>query len=258
MSSKIIESVQKSFSQQAANFETKRMSFSKQEYLDYIVKSIGLTGNENVLEAAAGTCVCGRAIAPHAGKVTCLDMTPAMMAVGEKAAKEKGLENISFVQGFVEKMPFDDETFDLVITRLSFHHFSEMEKPFSEMARVLKKGGRLVIIDMEAAKEELRNIEDHIEILRDFSHVKNRSKKEFMELFEKYNIELKKNESTPIPVGLTPWTELTHPAPEVQKEITGLMKAELAGGEKTGFGPFLKDGEIYFKQCWLFLLGIKK
>lgn len=192
MSSKIIESVQKSFSQQAANFETKRMSFSKQEYLDYIVKSISLTGNENVLEAAAGTCVCGRAIAPHAGKVTCLDMTPAMMAVGEKAAKEKGLENISFVQGFVEKMPFDDETFDLVITRLSFHHFSEMEKPFSEMARVLKKGGRLVIIDMEAAKEELRNIEDHIEILRDFSHVKNRSKKEFMELFEKYNIEIKK------------------------------------------------------------------
>ena len=257
MDDKGLENVQKSFSQQARNFETKTMYFSKQDYLDFIVKSIELKGTEEVLEAAAGTCVCGRTIAPHVAKVTCLDMTPAMMDVGRKAAKEKGLTNISFVPGFVEKMPFPDNTFDVVITRLSFHHFSEMEKPFSEMYRVLKKGGKLVIIDMEAASEELRDIEDRIEILRDFSHVRNRSKKEFEELFAKYHVEIIRRGSTLFPVGLTPWMNLTDTPEEKRKEIVSLMEEELAGGKKTGFAPYRENGEIRFPQRWLFFMGIK-
>ena len=60
-----------------------------------------------------------------------------------------------------------DETFDLVITRLSLHHFVEPEKPFREMQRVLKKGGKLVIWDMVATTEELRETNDAIETMRD-------------------------------------------------------------------------------------------
>ena len=71
-------------------------------------------------------------------------------------------------------------------TRLSFHHFLKMEQPFAEMSRVLKPGGKLVIIDMEAAGERLREIEDRIETMRDCSHVKNRSRSEFLELFQEY------------------------------------------------------------------------
>ena len=61
------------------------------------------------------------------------------------------------------------------------------------MARVLKTGGKLVVIDMEAAEEALRNTENEIETLRDPSHVRKLSKEEFTrnvpkELFVHYDI----------------------------------------------------------------------
>ena len=49
-----------------------------------------------VLEVAAGTCACGRAIAPYAAKVTCLDMT-AMLSVGKEAAEKEHIGNIGFI-----------------------------------------------------------------------------------------------------------------------------------------------------------------
>ena len=59
--------------------------------------------------------------------------------LGEKLAAETQIKNISFETGNAEDLPYKAETFDLVITRLSFHHFINPEKPFREMQRVLKK-----------------------------------------------------------------------------------------------------------------------
>ena len=50
-----------------------------------------------------------------------------------------------------------DESFDIVISRLAFHHFAGVEEPFKGMARVLKHGGKLVMIDMIAGDEALRD-----------------------------------------------------------------------------------------------------
>ena len=77
-----IEKVRKSFSVQAGSFESGSMSFSKQEYLEYTVRKMGLDGTESVLEVAAGTCAMGRAVSPHVRSVTCLDATPEMLRVG--------------------------------------------------------------------------------------------------------------------------------------------------------------------------------
>ncbi|MDR1346304.1 MAG: class I SAM-dependent methyltransferase, partial [Bacteroidales bacterium] len=141
MNPKNLTNIQKSFTAQAQNFESKKLNFSKQEYLDYTIQSMDLTPNDYVLEAAAGTCICGRSVAPFVKYVTCLDATPAMLAVGKEEAAKSGITNIHFINGYIEKMPFENQCFDVVLTRLSFHHFTEMEKPFSEMSRVLKGGG---------------------------------------------------------------------------------------------------------------------
>ena len=60
-----IEKVRKSFGVQARGFESGSMSFSKQEYLDYTVRKMGLDGTESVLEVAAGTCAMRRYRPPH-------------------------------------------------------------------------------------------------------------------------------------------------------------------------------------------------
>ena len=111
------------------------------------------------------------------------------------------------------------------------HHFANPEKPFQEMKRVLKKGGKLVVWDMEAAEESLRTIDDKIENMRDPSHTRILSRKEFEKLFEK-DFELQCEETTLVLVNLNSWLELTDTPEDVQKEITDLMKAELAGGSK--------------------------
>lgn len=61
-------------------------------------------------------------------------------------AERTGINNVSFVQGMVEIMPFADASFDMVMSRLAFHHFQDPEIVFAEMVRVLKSGGKLVIV----------------------------------------------------------------------------------------------------------------
>lgn len=132
-----------------------------------------------------------------------------------------------------------------------------MEKPFAEMNRVLKPGGKLVIIDMESAAEELRDIEDEIETMRDCSHVKNRSRLEFEAIYDKYGYELEREETTLIPVKLSAWMDLTNTPVQAKNEIIMKMESELQGKEKTGFSPYKKEEEVYFNQRWLLMIGIK-
>lgn len=247
--------VKLSFKKQAEKFATYHMS--KVEYTDYLIRKIGAKGDEHVLETAAGTCICGRALAPFVKDITCLDLTEEMLAQGKKLAAETQIKNISFETGNAEDLPYKAETFDLVITRLSFHHFINPEKPFQEMRRVLKKGGKMVVWDMEAIVEPLREIDDKIEKMRDPSHTRILSRKEFERFFQK-DFSLQCEESTLVPVNLKKWMELTDTPEEIQREIVELMENDLAGGRKTGFSPYIKNSQIMFDHRWLLLIGIKK
>lgn len=232
-----IEKVRKSFSVQAGSFESGGMSFSKQEYLDFTVRKMGLKGTESVLEVASGTCALGRAVSPHVRSVTCLDATPEMLRIGREKSREAGLTNIEFRQGLAEELPFENGSFDAVMTRLSFHHFREMERPFEEMHRVLRQGGKLVIIDMEAADEQLRDTEDRIETMRDRSHVRNRSKAEISSLFSSHRYAMECCESTRIPVSLDAWMDLTATPDETRAEIVRLMEQDIGGRDKDRLQP---------------------
>ena len=249
------DTVRQSFKKQAEKFAAYHMS--KTEYTDYLIKRIGAKGTEHALEVAAGTCICGRALAPFVKDITCLDLTEEMLAQGKKLTEKDQINNIYFQTGNAEELPYDSETFDLVVTRLSFHHFDHPKKPFQEMKRVLKKGGKLVVWDMEAVEESLREIDDKIENMRDPSHTRILSREEFEKLFEK-DFTLQCEETTLVPVNLKSWMKLTGTPEDVQKSITDLMEAELAGGSKTGFSLYIKDSQIMFDHRWLLLIAIKK
>lgn len=251
------KTIQKSFAEQARNFETKAMSFTKQEYLEHTVSCVKPQKTDTVLEVAAGTCACGRSLAPFVKSVTCLDMTSDMLAVGKEAAKKKGISNIDFVQGDAEKLPFSNSSFDIVISRLAFHHFSNPQRCFSEMSRVLKSGGKLVVIDMEAAEKTLRDTEDKIETLRDLSHNYNLSKDDFWEMFEDNHLTVTAMNCTEIPVSLSAWLALTNTPEEISADISKRFADEIEGCRLTGLNPYRKNGKIYFNQRWLMMIGVK-
>ena len=72
---------------------------------------------------------------------TCLDYSPNMMAAAQERAKKAGIGNVRFVQGDVGALPFEDESFDIVLSLNGFHAFPDKEAAYRETFRVLKKGG---------------------------------------------------------------------------------------------------------------------
>lgn len=252
-----VEQVNRSFSKQAAHFENKNDIFSNGDYLAYTLKEVEPKKEDSMLEAAAGTCLNGRTFAPHVKKVVCYDATEEMLAVGRREAEKKGLSNMEFIHGLVEDMPFPDGSFDIVFSRLAFHHFPNPAAAFHEMVRVLKPGGKLVLVDMAAPEEELRGVRDQLERLRDPSHVRMLNQKEMKDLYEAEGLTLVKSDVTNMEKKLSVWLELTGVTEEKGKEITGLFEEDLSGGRKTGFSPYRRDGEICFPQKWILNLGIK-
>lgn len=253
-----LAAINRSFGIQAPGFESGTVNFTKEAYLQGMLSHIVPNKQDVVLEVAAGTCACGRSFAPLVQTVVCLDATLPMLQVGKREADNGHLRNMIFVQGYAEELPFLPESFDLVFSRLAFHHFTAVNTAFSEMVRVLKPGGRLVMIDMEAAAEALRDTEDQLERLRDPSHVRNMSRREMMRLFDAHGLTIQRIETTVMRQKLKSWLALTKTPENVQEEIIRRMQAELNGGKKTGFSLDIENGEIHLNQKWVLLVGKKE
>ena len=73
--------------------------------------------------------------------ITCLDYSADMMSAAEKKAKAAGIKNITFRQGDVGALPFDDGSFDIVLSLNGFHAFPDKDAAYRETFRVLKPGG---------------------------------------------------------------------------------------------------------------------
>ena len=73
--------------------------------------------------------------------ITCLDYSADMMENAEKRAEAMDVRNVTFVQGDVGALPFEDECFDIVLSLNGFHAFPDKDAAFRETCRVLKPGG---------------------------------------------------------------------------------------------------------------------
>ena len=76
--------------------------------------------------------------------ITCLDYSEDMLAQAKDRFDTNHIENITMIQGDVGNMPFEDHTFDIVLSMNGFHAFPDKEKAFDEVFRVLKPGGRFI------------------------------------------------------------------------------------------------------------------
>jgi ubiquinone/menaquinone biosynthesis C-methylase UbiE len=122
-------------------------------------------------------------LAPHVSRVVALDPSPGMLAAVSKAAESRGLSGIEARQGNAESLPFADGTVPLVSTRYSAHHWTRLERAVREIARVLAPGGHALIIDTLGHEDPLVDtFMQSIELLRDPSHVRNRSTAEWRSL----------------------------------------------------------------------------
>jgi ubiquinone/menaquinone biosynthesis C-methylase UbiE len=94
------------------------------------------------LDAACGTGRYTRILRERGHQVAAVDLSPEMIERARGSAPD-----VEFKQGSLEAIPFDDERFDLVMCGLALTHLREISGAISEMARVLKIGGSIVIAD---------------------------------------------------------------------------------------------------------------
>ncbi|MGI8435816.1 MAG: metalloregulator ArsR/SmtB family transcription factor [Chthoniobacterales bacterium] len=109
---------------------------------------ITLLPAQTVADLGAGEGTLSQLLAKTAKQVIAIDNAPKMVEFGSKLAKEHRLKSLEYRLGDIEDPPITKSTIDLAILSQALHHAPHPERAISGAYRILKKGGRLVILDL--------------------------------------------------------------------------------------------------------------
>lgn len=167
------ERVRHQFGRTAQDYVTSERHRSGRD-LDRLVELAEPGPDDEALDIATGGGHTALALAPYVRHVVASDLTPAMLQAAERFIRdEKGVENVSFDIAEAEHLPFADASFDIVSCRIAPHHFDDVRAFCREVARVLRPGGRFVLIDSLAPEDDdLDAFINEVEWRRDTTHVR--------------------------------------------------------------------------------------
>jgi ArsR family transcriptional regulator len=121
-------------------------------------------------DLGCGTGQTTAALAPFVARVVAVDESAAMLQAARK--RLHGVENVDFRRGELEALPIDDGRLDAATLMLVLHHVPEPERAVADVARVLKHGSRIVVVDMlphdrESYRQQMGHVwlgfaEDHV------------------------------------------------------------------------------------------------
>lgn len=128
---------------------------------DFVVESFAGVANpwslghvepgEDVLDLGSGAgtdSLVAALMVGSVGSVTGIDMTPEMIENAREGASALDLSNVTFVEGEIEAFPFEDESFDVVISNGVIDLLPDKEVVFASIYRVLRPGGRIQFADV--------------------------------------------------------------------------------------------------------------
>lgn len=146
--------------------------------------------------------------AAKVAQVVAYDLSVQMLTVVSQAAVDKGFNNIQVQQGVAESLPFDDASFDLVISRYSAHHWHDVGQALREVRRVLKPGGKAIFMDVVSPGHPLLDIYlQTVEVLRDTSHVRNYSPGEWLNVITEAGLQVREVTSDRLYLEFSSWVE---------------------------------------------------
>jgi SAM-dependent methyltransferase len=141
------------------------------ELVERLATFCELDGDEHALDAGTGTGTFALALAPSVRDVVGVDPVSELLEEARRLAVEAGAGNVTFVEGDATALPFEPATFDLAICARTLHHVRRPELVVAELARVVRPGGRILLVDQLASVDPLEGLaRDRLERLRDPSH----------------------------------------------------------------------------------------
>lgn len=186
----IKKAVQQQFSKNAESYVNSTIHKDGKD-LHKLLEIATISGDELLLDVATGGGHTANAFAPHVKKVTALDLTREMLDSAHNFIKNNGNENVEFIEGDAENLPFSSDVFDLVTCRIAPHHFPNVQQFVSEAHRVLKQNGQFLLIDNVVPEDDaLDQFYNFIEKTRDYSHFRAWKKSEWIQMLELSGFEI--------------------------------------------------------------------
>jgi ubiquinone/menaquinone biosynthesis C-methylase UbiE len=116
-------------------------------WASHLVEAAAPQAGERILDVGCGTGIVARLAAAHGGangEITGIDISPHMLEVARTMAKREGAA-VRWHEGRAEELPFQDGSFDLVLSQFALMFFADREAALREMRRVLANGGRTLL-----------------------------------------------------------------------------------------------------------------
>lgn len=137
--------------------------------------------DEHCLDVGCGAGALALALAPHVADVVGVDRVPELLEL----ARERAPANATFVEGDAGRLAFADASFDLAGTLRTLHHVPRPELVLAELARVTRRGGRVLVVDQMAPADPLEALAvDRFEQARDAGHTRLLPDSDLRQLFE--------------------------------------------------------------------------
>lgn len=216
-------SVQAQFGQVADAYVASE-SHSNADALALLVDWVDPQSSWCVLDVATGGGHVARTLAPHVSTVIATDLTKPMLEAARRYMASQSLSNVYFVQADAESIPFLDDTFDVVTCRIAAHHFPNPSLFVEDSARVLKPGGRLLIVDnLSPDDRPSADFMNTFERMRDESHIRCLSLDEWILLLNKHDIHVIKHQVRKKTLNFVEWASRMRLSDDETRRVEDFM-----------------------------------
>jgi ubiquinone/menaquinone biosynthesis C-methylase UbiE len=231
-------------------------AFHAERVLQRLVGAVRSAPAARVLDLACGPGIVAQAIAGEAVQVVGVDVTPEMIRLAKERFEKAELGNGQFVVGFAERLPLQGEAFSQVITRLSFHHFTDVPAVLAEVGRVLQPQGQLVVADVVSSEDaEESALHNSLEKLRDPTHVRMYAAGNLLDILQYGGFRVVHHESWRQARTFSEWAAIIAD-PKRTAPLENVMRALARAGQSAGIGLREESGELRFAHTWLLAVAV--
>lgn len=116
-----------------------------------------------IADLGAGEGTLAQLLARSAKQVIAIDNLPKMVAFGKKVAKQNGFKNLEYRLGDIEDPPIENSSVDIALLSQALHHASSPQRAIDAAFRILKPGGKLLILDLASHNyEQAKKLYAHV------------------------------------------------------------------------------------------------
>jgi SAM-dependent methyltransferase len=227
---------------------------------DMATANVPSASQSRAIDVACGPGTFARAFAGRFAHVVGVDFTPEMLQQARQMTVREELANLTFACADAYALPFGNETFDVALCSYALHHLLYPERVLREMARVVRRGGRIAIADLILAEDADDDAHNHIERARDPSHASTLRETDIRRLLANTGVHVFAAEREEHRRNFDEWMRTAGQGPGTQGyQATRRLVEECLVADISGFQPRVDAATqaIEFRQTVLFATAEK-